>query len=160
MRATGILAVLAATTAIAATTATATPWACGPKQMGGATVRTWCGPAQVTVSWAGKTLTVKGGSCAIDTSLGEPYFVLNAGRYTVPPAKPKATAFSAAQGNPAPLKAGSTLSVWLISFQTPGKQYLLRATTAKVKIMTSGGRKATFTGRLDSGGKVTGAWTC
>lgn len=160
MRLIAITATVVVAAALAAATAAAAPTACGPKQVGGATVRTWCGPAQVTVTWAGKTLTVKSGLCEVTKLLGDALFTINVGRYTVPPAKPKATSFSAGYGPSGPLKAGATAAGWLISFQTPGRQYLLRARTATVKVLKTGAKRATFSGELDTGGKVTGAWTC
>ena len=164
MRVVLIVAVTALASAFAAG-GTAAPTACGPQQVGNVTVRTFCGPAKATVKWAGRTLTIKGGQCEISKVFGGAYFVINTGRYTVPPAKPKAAAFSALQGTPAPLKPGTQTS-WLINFQTPGKQWLLQvstllpASTTKVTILTKGAKKATFTGTLDGGGKVSGSWTC
>lgn len=160
MRANATLAAVAAAAAIATATATAGPSACGPEQVGGTTVRTWCGPAKATVKWAGRTLTVKGGLCEITKLDSDALFTINVGRYTVPPAKPKATSFSAGYGPSGPLKAGTTAAGWLISFQTPGKQYLLRSMTAKVKVLKAGAKRVTFSGQLDTGGKVTGSWTC
>lgn len=144
--------------AAAVASAPASTAACGPKPGGKAQVQNWCGPAKATVTWAGKTLTLKGGQCEVNTSLGDPYFVINAGTYTIPPAKPVSRAFSALQGTPAPLKAG-TYSAWLISFQTPGRQWLFRSRTTKVTI-TAGAKTGTFSGTLDGGGKATGSWTC
>ena len=143
----------------------ARPPACGPQQVGNVTVHTWCGPAKATVKWQGRTLTIKGGRCEISDVFGKAYFVINTGRYTAPPGKPKAAAFSALQGGSGPLKPGTQTS-WLINFQTPGKQWLLKvstlvpALTTKVTILTKGARKATFTGTLDGGGKASGSWTC
>ena len=80
---------------------------------------------------------------------------VNTGRFTVPPAKPKARAFSACGSH---LKAG-TYPNWLISFQTPGKSWTLRASKTTVTI-TKGARKGTFSGALYEGGKAKGSWTC
>lgn len=144
-------------TLLAAVDAGATPAAdaCGVAQVGGVAVRTWCGPATATVTWAGKTMVVKGGSCDVTKLSGIVLVTVNTGRYTVPPAKPKARAFSAGGSD---LKAG-TYPSWLISFQTPGKPWTLRPSRTTVTI-TKGARKGTFTGVLYEGGKVKGSWTC
>jgi hypothetical protein len=164
MRVVLIVAITTLASAFAAS-GTAAPTACGPQQVGNVTVRTFCGPAKATVKWAGRTLTIKGGQCEISKVFGKAYFTINTGRYTVPPATPKASSFSAVQGNSDPLKPGTQTS-WLITFQTPGKQWLLLvskllpASTTKVTILTKGAKKATFAGKLDGGGSVTGSWTC
>ncbi len=132
----------------------ATP--CGPAKGGNATVRTWCGPARATVNWAGRTLTVKGGACSLQTVAGLKMFAVNTGRYTIPPAKPKSTSFSAAGSDTKP----GTYGGWLINFQTPGKQWLFKLLTLKVKILARGAKKGTFSGKLDGGGTATGSWRC
>ncbi len=129
---------------------------CGPANVGGATVRTWCGPTKATITWAGKTVTVSGGVCELVDYQGVKAFTVNTGRYTVPPAKPRYTSFSAAGSDAKP----GTYGGWLINWQTPGKQWLFRLRTLKVKILKAGGKKATFSGTLDGGGTATGSWTC
>ena len=146
---------LLATVSAAAAGTTPAADACGVAQVGGVAVRTWCGSATATVTWAGKTMVVKGGSCDVTKVAGMVLVTVNTGRYTVPPAKPKARAFSAGGSD---LKAGTILS-WLISFQTPGKPWTLRPSKTTVTI-TKGARKGTFSGVLYGGGKVKGSWTC
>ncbi len=137
-------------------TGDAAPAACGPQQIGGATVRNWCGPAKATVTWTGKTITIKGGACDVTKVPGLSMFTVNVGRFTVPQAKPKFTSFSAGGSD---LKAGTYRS-WLVNFQTPGKQWTLRPSSTKVTI-TKGARTGTFTGTLYESGKVAkGSWTC
>ncbi|MFN8223491.1 MAG: hypothetical protein U0R50_09660 [Gaiellales bacterium] len=130
--------------------------ACGPKTEGGVTVRTWCGPAKASVTWNGRTMTIKGGSCELVDYEGVKAFTVNTGRYTVPPAKPRATAFSAAGSDTKP----GTYGGWLINWQTPGKQWIVAARGLEVKILAKGARRGSFTGRIDTGGKVRGSWTC
>jgi hypothetical protein len=131
--------------------------ACGPEQIGGATVRTWCGPAKATVTWGGKTITIKGGECSVTKVPGLTLFAVNTGRYTVPRAKPKFTSFSASGSN---LKPG-TYTGWLVNFQTPGKQWTLKPTKTTVTITAAGAKKGTFSGTLYEGGKIAkGSWTC
>jgi len=131
--------------------------ACGPAKVGGATVRTWCGPARATVTWAGKTITVKGGACELVDYMGVKSFTVNTGRYTVPRAKPKFTSFSAAGSDTKP----GTYKGWLVNFQTPGQQWTLRPTKTTVTITAPGGKKGTFSGTLYEGGKTAkGSWTC
>lgn len=129
---------------------------CGVQQVGGATVRTWCGPAKATVTWGGRTVKLEGGQCSLTTASGLALFAVNAGRYTVPRAKPRFTSFSAAGSD---LKPG-TYEYWLINFQTPGKQWTLRPSTTRVTI-TARARKGTFTGTLYEGGQTAkGSWSC
>jgi hypothetical protein len=136
--------------------ATAAPVACGPVQIGGVTVRTWCGPAKATVKLAGKTRTIKGGACELVNYQGIKAFTVNTGRYTVPPAKPKFASFSAAGSGTKP----GTYTGWLINFQTPGKQWIFRLQGQKVTITKAGGKAGTFSGKLDGGGTASGSWTC
>ncbi|MCZ7588632.1 MAG: hypothetical protein M5U27_07185 [Gaiella sp.] len=130
---------------------------CGPAQVGSATVRTWCGPAKATITWAGKTITVKGGACELVDYQGIEAFTVNTGRYTVPRAKPRFTSFSAAGSDTKP----GTYKGWLVNFQTPGKQWTLRPTKTTVTITAPGAKKGTFSGTLYEGGKTAkGSWTC
>jgi hypothetical protein len=142
--------------AIATATAGAAPQVCGPQQIGGATVRTWCGPAKATVTWGGKTVTIKGGACSVETVAGLKMFSVTTGRYTVPPGKPKFASFSASGSDTKP----GTYGGWLINFQSPGKQWLFKLLTLKVTITKAGAKQATFAGTLDTGGKAKGSWTC
>jgi hypothetical protein len=146
-----VAAVAVATAAVA----TAAPTACGPQQVGSATVRTWCGPAKATVTWAGKTLVIKGGTCEVTKLEGLTMFTVNVGRTTVPPAKPKARAFSAGGLDLAP----GSYPGWLVSFQIPGKDLVLRSSKTTVTI-TKNARKGTFSGTLYGGGTAKGSWTC
>jgi hypothetical protein len=149
------LAVVAA--ALAAMIAGAAPAKCGPEQIGGATVRTWCGPARASVTWGGKTFTIKGGECSVTSVSGLKLFAVNTGRYTVPRAKPKFTSFSAAGSDLKPGKYG----YWTINFQTPGKQWTLRPSKTTVTITAAGAKKGTFSGVLYENGKAAkGSWTC
>ena len=153
-RTTLFLALIAATVAAGAGTPQAAA-PCGVQQVGGATVRTWCGPAKATVTWGGKTVSIKSGACTLDTVFGLEMFAINVGRYTVPRATPKFSSFSAAGSDVAP----GTYPNWLINFQTPGKQWTLQPTNTKVTI-TKGARKGTFTGKLYEGGTAKGSWSC
>lgn len=150
-----MLAALAGAT-LAGASATAAPEQCGPVTAGGVTVRTWCGPAKATIKFAGKSLTIKGGACELVSYQGVRLFTVNTGRYTVPPAKPKFTSFSAAGSNTKP----GTYKGWLVNFQTSGRQWLFKVLTLKVTITRAGGKAGTFTGTLDRGGVASGSWTC
>jgi hypothetical protein len=100
-------------------------------------------------------MVVKGGSCDVTKVTGLELVTVNVGRYTVPPAKPKARAISIGGSD---LKAG-TYPSWLVSFQTPGKSWTLRPSKTTVTI-TKGARKGTFKGTLYEGGTAKGSWTC
>lgn len=145
----------AASTALAGGGLAAAP-PCGVQQVGGAAVRTWCGPARATVTWAGKTLRITGGRCDLTRVSGLAMFTVNVGRYTIPRATPRFTSFSAGGSD---LKPG-TYPNWLISFQTPGRYWTLRPSTTRVTI-AAGARSGSFSGRLYEGGKVArGTWSC
>lgn len=149
-----VAASAAAVAALAASPQAAAP--CGVQQVGTATVQTWCGPAKATVSWAGKTLKIGGGRCELTKVSGLAMFTVNVGRYTIPRATPKFTSFSAGGTDTKPGTYGS----WLVSFQTPGKQWTLRSSTTRVTI-AAGARKGTFSGKLYEGGRLAkGSWTC
>lgn len=146
-----------ATAAVVGGGASAALSKCGPEQIGGATVRTWCGPAKATVKVAGKKLAIKGGACEYVNYQGIKSWTVNTGRYTVAPAKPRFSSFSAAGSYGKP----GTYSDWgLINFQTPGKQWLFKLRTLKVTITKPGAKAGTFTGKLDGGGTASGTWTC
>lgn len=153
-----LLAVSAAIAALGGSAA-ASSAACGSETIGGATVRTWCGPAQATVKVAGKTIAIKGGECSVQKLAGLTLFSVNVGRYTVPRAKPKFTSFSAAGSN---LKPGTYDGFdWAINVQTPGKQWTVRSSKSIVTILAPGAKKGRFTGAVYEGGKVvSGSWTC
>lgn len=150
-----VLALIGLATMIGAA-ATAAPVACGSQQIGGATVRTWCGPAKAIVTRAGKTITIKGGQCSVTSVSGLKLFAVDTGRYTVPRATPKFTSFSASGSD---LKPG-TYAYWTVNFQTPGKQWTLRPSKTTVTITAAGAKKGTFTGLLYEGGTAKGSWTC
>ncbi len=157
MRSIVILAAAGLVAVAASASATAGGAACGPQQLGGATVTTWCGKAKATVAWGGKKMSLKGGQCSLEKVSGLALFAVNVGRYTVPKAKPKFKSFSAAGSD---LKPG-TYKYWLVNFQTPGKQWTLRPSTTIVKITAAGAKKGTFTGKLYEGGKIAkGSWSC
>src|SRR5213078_3028910 len=80
-----LAAALAAAGAGAAATTHSAACTAGVKTVGGATVRTFCGPAKAVVKVGGKTLHFKGGKC--ETLSG--YYTVNLGSITLPPAKPK-----------------------------------------------------------------------
>lgn len=153
------LVALGAAIAALGGSATAGTGACGPETIGGATVRTWCGPAKATVKIAGKTIGIKGGQCSVQKLPGLTLFSVNVGRYTVPRAKPKFTSFSAAGSD---LKPGTYDGFdWTINAQTPGKQWTLRSSKSTVTILAPGAKKGTFKGVVYEGGKVvSGSWTC
>jgi hypothetical protein len=142
---------------VASPGAAAADAACGPHQLRGATVRTFCGSARATVVVAGKTIRIRGGACEIVNASGITAYTVNAGTYTIPRAKPRATSFSAAGSE---LKPGGPYTGWLVNFQTPGRQWTLRPTTTKVTIGAKG-RSGTFSGTLYEGGKTAkGSWSC
>lgn len=157
LKALGPLAVLGVVVAALGGSATAATDVCGPVTSGGVTVRTWCGPARATVKFAGKTTTIKGGQCELVSLQGLKTFAVNTGRYTVPPAKPKYTSFSAAGSDTKP----GTYTGWLVNFQLPGKQLTLRPTKTTVTITAPGAKKGTFKGVVYEGGKLaSGSWKC
>ncbi len=154
-RAVLLLSLLVAASA-AATGQARSATGCGVKQVGGVTVRTWCGPAKAAASVGGKKIAIKGGSCSVTKVSGIALFAITVGRYTVPPGKPKFASVSASGSD---LKPG-TYRYWVINFQTPGKQWTLKPTTTRVTI-TKGARRGTFVGTTYEGGKkAKGSWTC
>ncbi len=156
MRRTVLLLGLLVAVSVAAAGQARSATGCGVKQVGGVTVRTWCGPAKATASVAGKKIAIKGGSCSITKVSGIALFAVTVGRYSVPPAKPKFASVSASGSD---LKPG-TYRYWVINFQLPGKQWTMKPTTTKVTI-TKGARTGTFVGTTYEGGKkAKGSWKC
>jgi hypothetical protein len=153
---------------IALTTQTAaTDWAsggCGPATVGGATVVTYCGPAKATVKLGGKTYRFSGGKCSLTRAAGITAWTILLGRQTLPPAKPKFSSFQASiYGKPkAGMYRGSDVT---LSFEIPGKAWVLAIGLPHKMTATAGAKRGTFSGKLGPvGGKGfrfgTGSWTC
>ena len=122
----------------------------GVRTVGGATVRTFCGPAKATAKIGGQTFRFSGGSCAVEGG----YFTVNIGSITLPPAKPKFAYFGM---DVKPPKAGTHPSQ-ILSWQEPGKRYSLLPVTVTVK---PGLKSGTFTGKVLGGtGTGSGSFTC
>jgi hypothetical protein len=92
--------------AAGAARATAGPAACSTTTIGGADVWVHCGPAKASVTFSGKTHSFSGGGCGPQNALGVKGWALAVGRYTVPPAKPRARYFGVAWVGKPP-KAGT-----------------------------------------------------
>ena len=122
----------------------------GVRTVGGATVRTFCGPARATVKAAGKTFVFSGGQCTVSSG----FFTVNVGSITLgPQSKPK---FAYLGIDVKPPRAGLHRNQ-VVSWQVPGKGYALIGATVTVSAGLKGG---TFTGRLIGGGTATGLFSC
>jgi hypothetical protein len=150
----------AALLALAGSAPGGTRAACGSAKIGGATVITHCGPAKAAVKFGGKTYRFSGGACSVESGYGITAWSLLVGRQTLPPAKPKFSSFQA--GMTRKPKAGKyTKGEILISFQLPGKGYILAPGLPHTVTITAGGHKGSFTGKLTVGNRpVSGSWTC
>jgi hypothetical protein len=121
----------------------------GVRTVGGATVRTFCGPAKATARTGGTTFTFSGGQCAVSQG----YFTVNIGSITLPPHKAK---FSYLGIDVKPARAGAHRNQ-IVSWQVPGKGYSILGATVTVG---AGLKSGTFAGRLTSGGTATGSFGC
>jgi hypothetical protein len=147
----GCLATLAVWGAGAGARLQAPACTAGVKTVGGATVRTFCGPAKAVVKVGGKTLHFKGGKCEKLSG----YYTVNLGSITLPPAKPKYMYFGLTT-----TKRGGTHSVKDVPlvWQTPGKRFALW----KGSVTISGSlRSGKFSGTtLEAAQKASGSWSC
>ena len=143
-----VIAILAFSVATSANART-TGCSAGVHTVGGASVRTFCGPAHATVHAAGKTLHFTGGQCEISGG----YFTVNIGSITIGSSSPKFTYLGI---DVKPPKAGSHSSQ-IVSWQTPGK----RASVLPATVVVNAGLKSgTFSGPLLGGGSATGSFSC
>ena len=121
----------------------------GVHTLGGATVRTFCGPAKATLHLGTRTYVFTGGECArAGNKLG-----INIGTITLGPS-PKSRYFGV-------LVSGAThdgtFTNQIVSWQFPGKGGGL----AGAKVTLSGGQtKGTFSGSVIRGGTASGTFTC
>ena len=121
----------------------------GVQTIGGATVRTFCGPAKATLRLGARTYVFTGGECARSGNK----LAVNIGTITLGPS-PKSRYFGV-------LVSGAThdgtFPNQIVSWQFPGKGGGL----AGGKVTLSGGQtKGTFAGPVTSGGGGSGTFTC
>jgi hypothetical protein len=149
-----------AVTACAGAAAREVTAACGRLMVGGTAVITHCGPAKAVVTLAGKTYRFSGGDCSVESGYGITAWSLLVGKQTLPPAKSKFSSFEA--GLTRKPRAGTyTKAEFAISFQLPGKTYILAPGLPHKVTITAGGHRGTFSGRLTIGKlPVTGSWAC
>jgi hypothetical protein len=121
----------------------------GVHTVGGANVRTFCGPAKATAKTAGKTFSFSGGQCSVTQG----YFTVNIGSITLPPAKAK---FAYLGIDVKPPRAGVHRNQ-IVSWQVPGKGYSIIGATVTVR---AGLKSGTFAGRVIGGGNATGSFSC
>ena len=121
----------------------------GVRTVGGAQVRTFCGPARATAKAGGKTFRFSGGQCAISRGI----FTVNIGTVTITRVEPK---FSYLGIDAQPPKAGAHHNQ-IVSWQVPGKGYSIISATVTI---AAGLRSGTFSGRLLTGGVASGSFTC
>ncbi len=122
----------------------------GVRTVGGATVRTFCGPASATAKAGGRTFHFSGGTCAVEQG----YLTVNIGAITLPPAKPKLAYLGI---DVKPPKAGAHANQ-IVSWQVPGKRYSLLPGRVVVQAGLKGG---SFSGPvLGGGGAGSGTFTC
>ena len=149
----GLAAAAAAVAALLAASHAAARQACtaGTHSSGGVTYRTFCGPAHATLKVGGQTLTFKGGSCQINSSI----FSINIGTITLPPGKPKYDYF----GITVFAKKGGTYKNQSVTWQLPhGKHGSLISATIK---LASNRKSGSFSGTvLGASGKGNGTFSC
>ena len=121
----------------------------GVRTVGGAKVRTFCGPAKATAKTAGKTFSFSGGQCEVSQG----FFTVNIGSITLPPAKAK---FAYLGIDVKPPRAGVHRNQ-IVSWQVPGKGYSILGATVTV---SAGLKSGTFSGRVIGGGAATGSFSC
>ena len=121
----------------------------GVRTVGGAKVRTFCGPATATAKTAGRTFRFSGGQCQVSQG----FFTVNIGSITLPPPKPK---FAYLGIDVKPARAGAHQNQ-IVSWQVPGKSFSILGATVTVSAGLKGG---TFSGRLIGGGSATGSFSC
>jgi len=122
----------------------------GVHTVGGATVRTFCGPAHATVKAGGKTFHFASGICAISRGI----FTVNIGSITLGHVKPK---FAYLGIDAQPPRAGTHRNQ-IASWQEPGKSYSILSATV---VLNGGLKSGSFSGTLlTGGGKATGSFSC
>jgi hypothetical protein len=146
-----VLAAGLAALALAAQAPARSECTAGPRTVGAATYRTFCGPAHATLHLGGRTYTFSGGSC--DTTATA--FTINIGTITLPPTKPKYRWF----GITVFTKHDGTSKNQAASWQFPnGKHGSLFHATVK---LTNGRKQGTFSGTALAGGaKGFGTFSC
>ena len=135
----------------------------GVKNVGGVTVRTFCGPAKATVKFGSKTLHYSGGSCTKTSK----YVAVNIGTVVLgqtTKAKPDYFGLDVGQvpgstAKPAP-KDGTYTNV-VLALVYGGKAYFVSTTGTKVTL-SDNRSKGTISGTAGFGatGKVTGSFSC
>ncbi len=135
----GLLLVAAVVAALVFAGASSSRLACTPgvRSAGGASYRTFCGPAHATLKAGGKLIVFKGGDCVTSST----YFTINIGTITLGIcAKPRYTYFGITIFG----KTDGTYTNSGVTWQFPGKgESIVHAT-----ITLSGGRsKGTFSGK-------------
>jgi len=144
-----LLAALAAAAAVAQPGAGASACTAGVRTVGGATVRTFCGPAKATARIGSKTFHFAGGECAIEQGM----FTVNIGSITLGPGKPKYPYFGL---DAKPPKAGAHANQ-IVSWQFAGRRYSL----LPVKVVLNAGlHSGSFSGTVLTGGSGSGTFTC
>ncbi len=124
----------------------------GVHKSGGATYRTFCGPAHATIKSRGKTYILRNGSCsASDKST----FSINIGTVTLGAAKPKYDYFGITVFA---TKDGTYTTGAVVAWERPGTRAALWHTTVKLQ----GGRtRGSFAGQLIiGGGTASGTFSC
>ena len=121
----------------------------GVSTVGGAKVRTFCGPAKAIAKTAGKTFRFSGGQCAVSQG----FFTVNIGSITLPPAKAKFTYL----GIDVKVPRAGVHHNQIVSWQVPGKGYSILGATVTV---SAGLKSGTFSGRVIGGGAATCSFSC
>ena len=123
----------------------------GVRSVGGATVRTFCGPAKGVAHAQGKTFHFSGGMCLVSRG----YLTVNIGSITIggPGVKPK---FLYLGMDVRPPRDGKHANQ-IVSWQAPGKGYSLLGATVTVR---GGLKRGSFTGRVIGDGPASGSFTC
>jgi hypothetical protein len=155
MRFAFVLAAVVASAAAAATLAAATPsrTACTPgvSKIDGFSARTFCGSARASVKIGGRILTFSGGQCAISNG----FWTVNIG--TIELGQPHKTKSYLGIALMKPSHADGSYKGVTFGFNVPGKSYLVSGATLTLR---KGGKAASFSGPLASGGRATGSVTC
>jgi len=156
----GISALPVVVLALALMSGTAAAGGCvaGVHSYGGASARTFCGPASVSLHLGGKSYTLSGGQCARTSQ----YVSLNIGTIVLGnTSKPKPNYFgldvgkTPGGGTPAP--HDGTYKAFALAFVVGGKDY----SSVNASVTLKGGRtRGSFSGKLLAGGSVSGTLNC
>ena len=149
MRLTLVAAAALAALALAAQAPARPACTAGVHTLGGATVRTFCGPAKATLRLGTRTYVFAGGECARSgTTLG-----LNIGTITLG-GTPKSRYFGLLVSR---ATHDGRFTNQIVSWQFPGKGGGL----AGAKVTLSGGqKKGSFSGSVIGGGTASGTFSC